>query len=397
MEQEDLDALVVFGEHEDSGAAPYNIDNWFTNDRPGTTVVFEKVGEPITLAPMPSFICEHMEGSARGDELWIRPENLRLGRDANSLVNTLREQGLTKSRIGVLGLEPGGPWHPGGVMPFVTWSEVVQQLPSATFMAVGNAFLPLVMRHSDEDIAVLRHAASIGDSMVDAMVQAARPGAAESEIVKAAIDAALTRGTAVPMLHLNSGPTAVTWGPPRWTYRPQAPRTLQNGDLIASEVFCNSGPRQVQLQCTIAIGEVHTDVERAAAVARACYEAGLKTLRPGVRFGDVANAMLAPVQEAGGYNKGPQVHSLNPIHAVCGFAIDFARHGLAKDGYLAVASSGTTQADMVVRAGMSFAFEPSCGFGPYVVCLGGSVIVGRDGPIELNPSFAQLLRAPDHR
>ncbi len=397
MEERGLEALIVFGEHEDGGAAPYNIDNWFTNDRPGVTVVFRMVGEPIALAPMPSFVCEHMEGTSRGDELWIQPENLRLGRDASSLVNTLKEQGLTKSAVGVLGLEPGGPWHPGGVMPFTTWSEVLQQLPSATFKAVGSEFLPLVMTHSDEEIAVLKHAASIGDSMIDAMVQAARPGAAESEVVKAAIDVALTQGTAVPMPHLNSGPTAVTWGPPRWTYRPQAPRTLQNGDLIASEVFCNSGPRQVQLQCTIAIGEVHKDVERAGEVARACYEAGLKTLRAGVRFGDVANAMLAPVKEAGGYNKGPQVHSLNPIHAVCGFAIDFARHGIAKDGYMSVASSSTTQADMVVQAGMSFAFEPSCGFGPYVVCLGGSVVVGKDGPIELNPSFAKLLRAPDNR
>ena len=397
MEQEGLDALIVFGEHEDSGAAPYNIDNWFTNDRPGVTVVFTKVGGPITLAPMPSFICEHMECSSRGDELWIRPENIRLGRDAGSLVKTLTEQGLSKSTIGVLGLEPGGPWHPGGVMPFTMWHEVVKQLPSATFRSVGNAFLPLVMTHGDEEIAVLRHAASIGDSMVNAMVQAASPGVTESEVVKAAMNAALSQGTAVPMCHLNSGPTAVTWGPPRWTYRPEAPRTLRDGDLIASEVFCNSGPRQIQLQCTIAIGEVHEDVERAGAIARASYEAGLKTLRPGVRFGKVAEAMLAPVHHAGGWNKGPQIHSLNPIHAVCGFAIDFARAGLAKDGYPPTAESGTTQADMVVEAGMSFAFEPSCGFGPHVVCLGGTVVVGRDGPIELNPSFAQLLRAPEPR
>lgn len=394
MEQEGLDALIVFGEHEDSGAAPYSIDNWFTNDRPGVTVVFGKVDEPITLAPMPSFICEHMECSTRGDELWIRPENLRLGRDAGSLVRTVIEQGLAKSTIGVLGLEPGGPWHPGGVMPFTTWSDVVQQVPDATFRAVGQAFLPLVMTHSDEEIAVLRYAASIGDSMVDAMVQAARPGVAENEVVKAAINAALAQGTAVAMPHLNTGPTAVTWGPPRWTYRPQAPRTLRNGDLIASEVFCNFGLRQIQLQCTIAIGEVHENVERAGAVARASYEAGLRTLRPGVRFEEVANAMLAPVHEAGGWNKGPQIHSLNPIHAVCGFAIDFARLGLAKDGYPPTMDYGTTQAEMVIQAGMSFAFEPSCGFGPYVVCLGGSVVVDKDGPIELNPSFARLLRAP---
>lgn len=394
MKQEDVDALIVFGEHEDSGGAPYNIDNWFTNDRPGQTVIFKMSGEPITLVPMPSFFFEHMEGPARGEELWIRPENLRMGRDASSLVNTLAEQGLTKSSIGVLGLEPGGPWHPGGVMPFTTWSEVIRQLPNNTFKAVGSTFVTLVLTQSDEEIAVLRQAASIGEDMVNAMVKAARPGGGESEVVKAAIDAALERGTAVPMMHLNSGPKAVTWGPPRWTYRAQAPRTLQNGDLIASELFCNFGPRSTQLQCTIAIGEVHKDVERAGEVARASYLAGLKKLQPGAKFGDVADAMLAPVQEAGGYNKGPQVHTLNPIHAVCGFAVDLSQQGIAKDGYPNVLNYGTTQRDMVIQPGMSFAFEPSCGFGPHVVCLGGSVIVTKDGPVELNPSFAQLLRAP---
>ena len=48
--------------------------------------------------------------------------------------------------------------------------------------------------------------------------------------------------------------------------------------------------------------------------------------------------------------------------------------------------------DMVLEPGMSFAFEPSCGFANHLVTLGGTVIVGHDQPVELNPYTAQLLR-----
>jgi hypothetical protein len=46
---------------------------------------------------------------------------------------------------------------------------------------------------------------------------------------------------------------------------------------------------------------------------------------------------------------------------------------------------------------MSFAFEPNYAFGRHLVHLGGTVVVGEDAPIELNPYTAQLLRAAGNR
>lgn len=43
-------------------------------------------------------------------------------------------------------------------------------------------------------------------------------------------------------------------------------------------------------------------------------------------------------------------------------------------------------------AGMSFSFEPNAVVGGRAVNLGGTVVIGEDGPIELNPLTAQLLR-----
>ncbi|HTQ22815.1 hypothetical protein [Mycobacterium sp.] len=46
---------------------------------------------------------------------------------------------------------------------------------------------------------------------------------------------------------------------------------------------------------------------------------------------------------------------------------------------------------------MTFAFEPSCGFGRHLVTVGGTVIVGEDGPEELNPYTSRILRAHEER
>jgi hypothetical protein len=78
MESQGLDAMIVFGEHEDSGPATVAFDTWFTNSRAGTTIIFPRSGEPISLLPMTTFTMDYMESSRRGDTIWIPAKTLRL-------------------------------------------------------------------------------------------------------------------------------------------------------------------------------------------------------------------------------------------------------------------------------------------------------------------------------
>lgn len=394
MNHTGLDALLVFGEHEDAGPAPVSYDTWFTNGRPGTTVIFAKDREPISLLPMAMFTMDHLESSRRGDIMWISPKNIRVSRDSRAVAEVLGELGLTKGTIGVVGLEPHPPWHPEGIIPYGLWNAVLTRFPNIDFRPVALAFSQLIMKLSQEEIAVVRHAANIGDDMVRAMVETARPGVAESEVYAAAMATAFARGTVVPGMHFWSGPDPVASGPPQWAYRPQAPRALQQGDVISAEVFSNFGGRHTQHQVTIALGEVHEDLERAAAVARAAYDAGLRALRPGRTFGEVAAAVREPLEAADGWVFGPALHGLNPLIALCGFPEDISRQPGA-EVYPAVSDQPTILGDMLLEPGMSFAFEPNYAFGRHLAYLGGTVIVGEDEAIELNPYTARILRT-DH-
>lgn len=175
---------------------------------------------------------------------------------------------------------------------------------------------------------------------------------------------------------------------------PEPPRTLEEGDVLLAEVFSRFGMKESQHQVAIAIGEVHPDIGAAAAIAGASYQAGLAAAQVGNTFGDVAEAMMAPLKEAGSWNIHPLVHALNPFGPVCGFG---GPGGLDQipgaSRYGRLFELPTVGAELPLAPGMSWSFEPSAVVGGRAVNLGGTVIIGDDDPIELNPYTAQLLRA----
>jgi Xaa-Pro aminopeptidase len=389
---EGLEALVVYGEHEMVQPAPHALDAYFTNDRPGTIVVFARDADPIVLVGTPMTIGDHIEARRRGDQVWICPENMRVARHPQGVLDVLREHNLEGSAIGVLGMDPVPPWHFVPIMPHALMGTLTQQLPKATFRGVYRPFLIRAAAQSKEEQAVIAHSAAIGDAMAAAMLGAARPGVAETEVYAAGMAEAFRRGTIAPPMIFQAGPGTISWGQPPWAYRPQAPREIEDGDIILAEVFAYSGMKETQHQVAIAVGDVHPDAERAEQIARASYDAGLVALRPGNTFGDVVDAMRAPLDEAGSWNVHPLVHTINPYGPVCGWGAGLRAQPYAQD-YGLISDIPTVGTELPLLPGMSFAFEPNSVIGRHTINIGGTVIVGDDEAIELNPFTARLLRA----
>lgn len=91
----------------------------------------------------------------------------------------------------------------------------------------------------------------------------------ECEMFAADMAAGYSRGALPLPMGFSLGPESVASGWPQWGYHPQAPRTLQDGDVIQAEVFCNFGGHHTQNQVMITVGKVHEDTQPAAKVARA--------------------------------------------------------------------------------------------------------------------------------
>jgi Xaa-Pro aminopeptidase len=391
MDEEDVDALVVFGEHELAGPAPFAPDTYFTNDRPGAIVVIARDAAPVSLVWGPGHVLDHMEACRRAEASWLEPVNIRVAKHDHGLVALLTERGLGRASIGVIGLEPYPPFHFNPIMPYLLWSTVLRQLPFMVVKPVWLSFLLRTMALSAEEIAAVEYAAMVAHAMTLAMLDTAKPGKSEAEVYAAAMAAGHVRGIASPVLMLASGPEFVSWGPPAWGYRPQPPRTLDPGDVLLAELTCSYGMRDVQAQVAIALGEVHPDFDRAADAARAAYAAGLAALRPGGIFGDVCAAVSGPVTAAGGSVLHQLVHGLNPYGAVSGFGRDVrALPGAAEYGHIAEVT--TAGHDLPLVPGMTFSLEPNCTLGRHQIQLGSTVVVGAEAPTELTPLTTRLLR-----
>lgn len=391
MDEQGLDALIVYGDREASFPAPFAPDTYFTNDRPGAVIVFPRGGEPISLVAFPMAVADNMQARLRQESTWIRPENIYAGKMGVAIAGLLDERGLGNGTIGVIGLEPYPPFYFDGAMPYNTWKAVLDRFPDVTFKPVQRAFFDLIATRSTEELEAVRWSAQVGEEMCQAMLAATRPGATEGDVYAAAIDVCPKHAGFTGFLILGSGPEYLSWGPPTWTYRPHAPRVLREGDVLLAEVFCSVGMLETQHQPTIAVGKVHEDFHKAAAVARESYERGLELLRPGRKFADVVRGMEQPVRKAGGGHVHPWIHGMNPFGTISGFVGVTPPPGLRDYGR--VGQVPLVGGDVVLRPGMTFAVEPNCAFGRRAVNVGGTVIIGEHEPLELNHVATRLMHA----
>jgi len=251
MQDEGLDALLVHGERGGVGPAPFCFDVWFTNDRPGTTVLFPREGDPVSLVSLPMYFSDHSESARRGDGLWIPPAHMRFPRAPPVIAQVLKEFGAERGTVGVVGAEPYPPFYFVPPLPMAVGQGLAQALPQAKFKPVAHLLALRAFAQSEEELAVVRYAAGVGDAMAKAMVAATRPGVAESEIYAAGMSEAHRRGVVAPGMLLWSGPEFISWGPPPWAYRPQAPRTVARGDVVLAEVFVQFGMKETQHQVAI--------------------------------------------------------------------------------------------------------------------------------------------------
>jgi len=391
MEEEHVDVLIVYGDREGAFPAVFNPDTYFTNERPGSIVIFPKNEEPISVVFLATAVEDHIQAGYTNTQGWIRPENMYVGKMGAHIVKIMEERGLTNKAFGVIGLEPYPPYYFDGAMPYNTWQTILKGLPNGTFKPVGHKFFALSSVKSQEEIAVLKWSANVGEKMCQAMLEATKPGVRENEIYAAAMNACATHVGFTTTILMGSGPEFVGWGLPAWTYRPEEPRVIQEGDIILAEVFSSFGMLETQHQPSIAVGAVHPDFERAAAAARQSYENGVKELRHGATFGDVVKAMNEPMREAGGWHVHPLIHSISPFGLI-GVGDEIARLPEARE-YGKVLPIPSIGLETELKTGMVFAFEPNCAIGKKVINLGGTVIVGETEGIELNKNSTQLMRA----
>jgi Xaa-Pro aminopeptidase len=378
MAKQGLDALVVFSGSRD------NYDAWFTNEIAEGVVIFPVKGEPVYVSWHFKMISRRFGSSYQDEDWWVN--NFRVAPNGEGIVRALQEFGVESGRIGTIGVDTKEPAAIEGFAAYNTWTHVLQKLPKATFADVTYPLGEVMMVKSPAEIALARRCGEIGELACKAFIDAARPGAPESDLQLAVTRAILEAGgTEINEIIETIGRDDIGWARPQVNYT-NKPRIMQPGDLIMAEIFPRFGGVETQQQMAITLGTPEDKVRELFDVARESYDHGLEVIKPGAMFSDVCKVMLRPIEERGLWNLTPMIHSVNPLLWVCPMAKteDLTRHLPRLRAYGVLPKATVSTIDLEIKPGMMFALEPNACRGQLRVNIGGSVMVTEDGIEELN-------------
>ena len=350
MDERGLDclAVVVIGHSSDMSNMAYLSSIHFPGAG-GALLVFPRNHEPTV----------HMGGNLANLEMWrhtqewvkeIRPAPQPLSWP-RATMDRLRELGLSKSRVGVVN-QADAPGVDCSLAEFFA-HRARDIMPDVAWEDAGGLIEEVRLIKSDEEIALMQKATEIGDQAILKTAEFAKAGI-PSRAVYARLYASLVEcGSEHPFILWDAGPSPVhgVWVPDG--------HILEPGHIILNEYSAYYYLYQSQFQRPMAVGFVPDTYKRLFDAARASYERGFETLKPGNTFGNVVQAMAEPVLAAGFITVTPHFHGMG-LSLERPIAFSQKRRSLYQD--LDTARWHQFQNDMeqlAVQPGMTITFEPN--------------------------------------
>ena len=269
MQLRGIDCLVITGDSGGFGSAAADIR--YVSGLPaavhndGPYIVFPLSGEPVGFVGS-SFAAEW---SQRISPFPMKGVSFRRGtriRDyPTDVIARIRELDLERGTIGIVTMR---------VMPAYAYAAIQKDLPRANLVSAGDILLEARMIKSEEEMAFIRKSAEAADKGLEAIVQAARPGISEAELVAicdaAMIAAGSDRGN---FILLGSG----DWSTYEGTISGGTNRRLDKGDVMLTEITGNYQGYYTQLCCPIVLGpRVPDGLRQRDEIHRAMYSAAYR-------------------------------------------------------------------------------------------------------------------------
>ena len=374
LSREGLDGIVVFGHGRNA------LDSYLTNEARKSITLLTPTGDPVMfLGDVP---LDHFDVPGARWERWVT--DWVSGNPIGNLAAGIRDRGLAGARLGIVGLTSRAVGEWAGIIPHGTWERLLAALPDVQWVDVADAYESLTIVFGEEEQAMVRKAAALGERGCEAFVQAARDGRNEHEIAAASFQAIIAGGGWVraPFMLERAGRSMFAWAVPEWFAMGGAPHVLTSGDTIAAEIFAFYGGFESQQQIDVVVGEPSAKLRELEAICRESYEAGVAALRPGMMFSELARIMEEPLHASRTWNTGPMVQTVPPIYNSAtrlNPGVDPALEVLPK-----LPNGVALDGDFEIEVGHAFAFEPNALRDGQRVCIGGTVLLSANGVEELN-------------
>ena len=278
MRQAGLDAIIGLPNqsHWDQFQADVRYLTHIGGNQTEVAVVFPEAGEVTAFVRGSNEI--EWWGIAQD---WIK--DLRMSRRswAAPVIDRLKELGLHNGRIGVSGLQ-GLLRAPEGTVVLGIFEKIKEAFPHAGFESATELLQEARSVKGAEEVAFVERAAEILDRVVETVLERARPGIMENEIVAHMWFTMIANGGDYPcMTHWGAG-TGVPWA-----NRIAPQRKLQPGDMINTELEAKYGGYIAQTVQAACLGKIPPELTQSFEASVKIFDELVEYMRPGVTFREV--------------------------------------------------------------------------------------------------------------
>ena len=273
MQLRGIDCLIITGHGGGYGSAIADVRymSGLTNlTTDGPYIVFPLFGEPAVFTSSRLVA----DWAVKTSTFPVKPVSFKKGtriRDYPTDVTArINELGLEEGTIGIVTMK---------VMPAYAYAALKKGLPRAKLVSAGDILLQCRRIKSAEEMQFIRKSAECADKGLEAIVEAARPGITETELV-ALCDAAMVKAGAERgnFILLGSG----AWSEMEGTISAGTRRRLKKGDIISNEITSNYQGYYTQLCCPIVLGgKVPDSFKKLVDIHKAMYKLAYEELWPG--------------------------------------------------------------------------------------------------------------------
>lgn len=306
---------------------------------------------------------------------WV--QDVRDGRNrwGENAVERIKELGVENRTIGIAGLA-GLFRAPEGIIPYSSVQTIQNALPQAKLINVTEMMQEIRAVKSAEEIAFLERSAAIIEKTIEVMAQTAGPGVSEKELYGAMVNAMLANGGELPTLFfLSAGPEITNSSFVPTEYR------IQKGDRIIDEIEAKYAGYAAQAVSPMVIGKPDEDYDEMIKISRACFDAILDEMKPGVTFGTLFDIYRETLERHG---NGKHLWNHPMMHA----------RGLGDDGPALLGNKDLDRFSKVeLQTGMVFILKPQVRVaeGKGRASIGDTVVVTENGARRLGKRELKLI------
>lgn len=310
---------------------------------------------------------------------WQKAQNwvadVRDGRNrwSRNAIERITELKLDKGTIGISGLADLVR-APEGIIPYTSVKAIQEAFPQAKIVNTTDMMQNVRAIKSAEEVAMLERSAAIIEKAIDTMRQTAKPGVSEKEVYASMLHTMLSNGGELPTLFfLSAGPNLYNSSFVPTDY------VIQNGDNLIGEIEAKYAGYAAQAVHPAVVGKANPAYQEMINISRACFDAVVAAMKPGVTFGTLFDIYTKTVEGAGAYSwNHPMMHA----------------RGLGDDGPALMGDKDIERfAKIELQAGMTFILKPQVRptQGKGRASIGDTVTVTETGARRLGKREMKLL------